>query len=171
MNVSEVLTDAFGRIREVTLDVLDGLSPEQLALRPDPHGNSIGWLVWHLIRIQDDHVADAGGFDQAWTAEGWARRFDVPFDDDATGYAHSADEVGALHTSADLLAGYLEATHERTVAYLAGLAPDDLDRVVDTRWTPHVTLGVRLVSVVADDLEHIGQAALLKGLIERGSLA
>ena len=55
--------------------------------------------------------------------------------------------------------------HARTVAHLAGLSEADLDRVVDERWDPPVTLGVRLVSVISDDLQHAGQAAYLRGLV------
>ena len=53
------------------------------------------------------------------------------------------------------------------MAYLATLDDDDLDRVVDTRWDPPVTVGVRLVSVIADDLQHVGQAAYVRGLLHR----
>jgi hypothetical protein len=70
--------------------------------------------------------------------------------------------------SADLLTGYYDAVHERTVAYLTTLSDADLDRIVDERWDPPVTLGVRLVSVISDDLQHAGQAAYARGLIERG---
>lgn len=168
MNVSEVLVDAFGRVHEVTHDVLRGLGDAQLSIRPDAGGNSIGWLIWHLLRVQDDHVADAAGYDQVWIADGWAERFGLPYPDHDTGYAHSADEVGQLRTSVELLAGYLDALHAKTTEYVGGLQPDGLDRVVDTNWTPHVTLGVRLISVIADDLEHAGQAAFLRGVIERG---
>ena len=55
--------------------------------------------------------------------------------------------------------------HEATVAYLATVTPEDLDRIVDERWDPPVTLGVRLVSVVSDDLQHAGQAAYVRGLV------
>jgi hypothetical protein len=40
--------------------------------------------------------------------------------------------------------------------------------VVDASWDPPVTLGVRLVSVISDDLQHAGQAAYLRGMIEYG---
>jgi hypothetical protein len=39
--------------------------------------------------------------------------------------------------------------------------------VVDRRWTPPVTLGVRLVSVLCDDLQHAGQAAFVRGAVRR----
>lgn len=162
MRSAELLADAFGRVREVVRGAVDGLSVDELAMRPDGHANSIAWLVWHLTRIQDDHVADVAGTSQAWH-EGWADRFALPFGPDATGYGHSAREVAAVRVDAALLTGYHDAVCERTLAYVDGLADADLDRIVDERWDPPVSLGVRLVSVIGDDLQHAGQAAYVRG--------
>lgn len=162
-----ILTDAFERVRGVVHRVLDGLDEAALTARPTPTANSIGWLVWHLTRIQDDHVADLAGVDQRWTAGGWAARFGLPFDDDETGYAQSSDDVAAVRgVPAEVFAGYLDAVHAATVAYLRGIDEAELSRVVDTAWDPPVTAAVRLVSVVSDDLQHAGQAAYVKGLLD-----
>ncbi len=165
MTPDELLADAFGRIAEGARDVVDGLDEAQLAHRPGPDANSIGWLVWHLARVQDDHVADVAGVEQVWTAQGFHERFDLPFDASDIGYGHSSEQVGRVRADAERLAAYVAAVHEQTLGYVAGLAPDDLDRVVDERWDPPVTLGVRLVSVVNDDAQHLGQAAYLRGLL------
>lgn len=162
VKIAELLTDSFGRVREVVHDVVSGLTEDQLAHRVDG-ANSIAWLVWHLTRIQDDHVADAAGADQVWPA--WADRFDLPFDLADTGYGHDREAVGKVRVPADLLLGYHDATHQRTLDYVGGLTDADLDRVVDERWDPPVTLGVRLVSVLSDDLQHAGQAAFVRGLV------
>jgi hypothetical protein len=169
MTSAELLVDAFGRIREVVHQVVDGLTPEQLAFRVDPGANSIAWLVWHLTRIQDDHVADAAQEEQVWTSQGWAERFGLPFDPVATGYGHRADQVGAVRVgSGELLLGYHDAVHRQTTGFVEGLVDDDLSRIVDRSWDPPVSLGVRLVSVVADDLQHAGQAAFVRGILRRG---
>jgi uncharacterized damage-inducible protein DinB len=165
MTPADLLDDALQRIRQTATDAVDGLTVEQLAHRPGPAANSIGWLVWHLARVQDDHVADVAGTEQVWTAQGFADRFDLPFDVAAIGYGQSSDEVGQVRAEAGLLAEYLEAVHEQTTSYVASLTADDLDRVVDTRWDPPVTLGARLVSVISDDLQHAGQAAYVRGLL------
>jgi hypothetical protein len=157
----ELLADAFGRVRSVVHEVVDGLTEDQLAHRVTPDANSIAWLVWHLTRVQDDHLADAAGESQVWP--GWAKRFGLPFDVADTGYGHDPAEVGAVRVPGELLLGYHDATHDRTVAYVA--TDPDLDRVVDERWDPPVSLGVRLVSVIADDLQHAGQAAFVRGLL------
>jgi uncharacterized damage-inducible protein DinB len=168
MESSEVLLDAFDRVREVVMEVVDGLSPDQLAYREGSEANSIAWLVWHLTRVQDDHVCAVAGREQAWVTEGWADRFGLDLDVRDTGYGHNPDQVAVVKANADLLSGYHQAVFEDTADYLKGLTDGQLDDVVDRRWEPPVTLGKRLVSVVADDLQHAGQAAFLKGRITSG---
>jgi hypothetical protein len=166
MTSSELLIDAFGRIRDGVHAAVEGLSAPDLAHRPAPDANSVAWLVWHLTRIQDDHLADVMGTEQVWTAAGWYDRFDLPFGPQEHGYGHTAEQVAAVRPSSpDLLTGYHDAVHAATVGWLAGIGDDDLPRVVDDSWDPPVTLAVRLISVVSDDLQHVGQAAYVAGLI------
>jgi len=165
VNVAELLTDGFGRVHGVVHEVLDGLTADQLAWQATPGANSIAWLVWHLTRVQDDHVSEVAGVRQTWDADGWAERFALPFGQDATGYGQDADDVAAVRVEADLLVGYFDAVYARTIAYVAKLGDADLDHVVDRRWDPPVTLGVRLVSVLDDDIQHAGQAAFIRGIL------
>ena len=168
MNVADLLTDGFGRVQEVVHAAVEGLTAEQLTARLDPGANSIAWLVWHLTRVQDDHVADVAGTEQVWTGQDWLSRFALPFPAGDTGYAHRSADVEALKVDKpDLLAGYYDAVHEQTVGYLAGLDDAALDRIVDTRWDPPVTLGVRLASVLDDDIQHAGQASFVRGVLLR----
>jgi Protein of unknown function (DUF664) len=168
MNSAVLLVDAFGRVREAVHGAVRGLTPEQLAFRADGDANSVCWLVWHLTRIQDDHVADVAGTEQVWTSQGWNERFGLPFEPWATGYGHSSDDVAAVSVdSGDLLLGYYDAVHAQTIRFVERIPDPDLDRIVDESWDPPVTLGVRLVSVIDDDLEHAGQAAFVRGIVLR----
>lgn len=168
MKGTEVLADAFGRIQGMVHEAVEGLDPERLDARIDAGANSITWLVWHLTRIQDDHVADAAGGEQVWHTEGWEDRFALPLPAGSTGYGHTAHQAGTVRVdSGDLLLGYFDAVHAQTRRFLRGLGAAELDRVVDERWDPPVTLGVRLVSVIADDLQHAGQAAFVRGVLTR----
>lgn len=168
MRSADVLLDAFGRVHDAVHRVVGGLTPADLEFRVDGAANSIAWLVWHLTRVQDDHVADVAQTEQVWVGDGWWQRFGLPFDQRATGYGQRPDEVAAVRVAGgDLLVGYHDAVHARTVRFVEGLTDDDLERVVDTSWTPAVTLGVRLVSVIADDLQHAGQAAFVRGVLGR----
>lgn len=166
MDVAEILLELYGRIPPLAAQALDGVSAEELRRAPAPGANPIGWLVWHLSRVQDHHVAELVGAEQIWTSGEWARRCGLEPDPTNTGYGHSADDVRLVQPeSAAVLEGYLEAVNARTIGLLEGLGAGDLDRVVDTRWDPPVTLGVRLVSIVDDALQHAGQAAYVRGLL------
>jgi hypothetical protein len=166
---AELLLEAYGRITDGTRDALDGLGDDLLLWRADDDANTIGWLAWHLLRVQDDHLSNATGNPQVWLAEGWAERFGLPFDNGAIGYGQSTEEVGEVRVGTDLLLGYLEAVDSRTKALLAEMTDSDLDKVVDDRYDPPVTLAVRLVSVLEDDLQHLGQIGFVRGLAERAS--
>jgi uncharacterized damage-inducible protein DinB len=161
----ELLAHAFSQIRDLGHGAVDGLSKDELNGQIANGANTVSWLLWHLTRVQDDHVADVAGTEQVWTAAGWADCFGLPFDTAATGYGHSAEEMTRVTVdSGELLTGYLDAVTDATLTYLDTLTASDLDRVVDESYDPPVTLGVRLLSVVGDDLQHVGQAAFASGL-------
>ena len=163
MSSAELLVDAFGRVQEEVHAAVEGLSTEQLAVRLDADANSIAWLCWHLARVQDDHVADAFGVKQVWPA--WRERFGLTGDD--VGYGHSSQQVAQVSGSSALLTGYHDAVHEQTIRLVSTVTDADLPRVVDERWNPPVTLGVRLISVISDCLQHVGQAAFVRGILLR----
>jgi len=166
MDISPLLIEFYGRIRPLAADAVDGLDAKQLREAPASGANTIGWLVWHLTRVQDHHVAELIGAEQAWAGGEWARRCGLEPDPSNTGYGHGPDEVRAVQPEGpDALLGYLDEVDARTKTMLEGLSPDDLDRVVDRRWDPPVTLGVRLVSIADDCLQHVGQAAYVRGLL------
>ncbi|MFF0814364.1 DUF664 domain-containing protein [Rhodococcus sp. NPDC003318] len=162
----DILRDSFERVRELVVALTDGLTPEMSAYRPGPQSNSISWLIWHLTRVQDDHVSDAADVEQAWTSRGWRELFALPFPATDIGYGHSSADVAAVHADARLLADYHGDVHLATLAYVDELTPGELDRIVDRRWDPPVTVSVRLVSVIGDCLQHLGQASYVRGLFE-----
>ena len=166
MDERDLLIESFDRLPQRVRSAVDGLTADQLRWRPDPEANSIGWLVWHLARIQDDHVAEVLGADQEWTSGAWAPHFGLATDAMDTGYGHDAADVARVQpTGPDVLVAYYEAVADRTRKLLDRVTADRLDRIVDERWDPPVTLGVRLVSVLGDDLQHVGQAAYVRGLL------
>ena len=168
METRDLLADAFSRITKLVRVAADGLAEEELAWRPDPGANSIAWLVWHLTRIQDDHMGELAGRLQAWHEDGWAVRFGQAEDSTDTGYGHTAVQVAAIRpASFEPLLGYHAAVAERTAAYLATVDAGELDRIVDRSYDPPVSVGVRLVSVISDNLQHAGQARYLRGLLDR----
>lgn len=166
MNFTDLLIDGFGRVRESVHGAVRGLNADQLAERLSPEANSIAWLIWHLTRVQDDHFAELEDAQQVWLSQGWHEKFGLPLDPADTGYGHSAEDVASVRVrSAKLLTDYHDAVHARTVAWLGGLKESELERIVDESWDPPVSLGVRVVSVLDDDLEHVGQAAFVRGIL------
>lgn len=170
MTTSDLLIDAFGRIPDLVHGVIDGMTSDQLTTRLDSEANSIAWLVWHLSRIADDHVSDVAGQPQVWTSAGWAKRWNLPFDVADTGYGHTTGEVAAVTGNAEMLRGYFDAVHEATIRFVRTVTDADLDRIVDERWDPPVTLGTRLVSVMGHNFEQAAQAAFVRGILERKEL-
>src|SRR5215210_724228 len=135
MRTNEVFLELYGRLPDLVRAAVEGLTPDELARPPVPGANTVGWLVWHLARVQDDHVAEVAGHPQVWAEGDWARRFGLGSGAMDTGYGWSAEQVAALRPeSADVLVAYYDAVAERTTAFLATLTDADLDRVVDERW-------------------------------------
>ena len=168
MDVASLLLELYGRIPPLARQAVEGLDLPRLTRAPAPGANTIAWLLWHLARVQDHHVAELLDSEQLWVTGGWAARFGLAADPSNTGYGHSADEVAAVRPDRpEALVEYLDAVDQRTRSMLVGLVPSDLDQVVDRRWDPPVTLGVRLVSIADDSLQHAGQAAYLRGLLAR----
>jgi hypothetical protein len=167
MDVAELLIEIYGRIPPLARRAVEGLPTDRLTAPPGPGRNTIAWLVWHLARVQDAQVADVAGQHQLWATGVWAERMGRAPDPSDTGYGYDADQVLAVRPpDGRLLLDYLDAVADRTERYLSGLGPSDLDKVVDEGWDPPVTLGVRLVSVADDCLQHAGQAAYVRGLLE-----
>ncbi|MGA7134612.1 MAG: mycothiol transferase [Mycobacterium sp.] len=160
----ELLRDAFTRLIEHVDEVTDGLTDEQANYQPSPGANSIAWLIWHSARVQDIQLAPIAGVDQVWTRDGWVDRFGLDLPRNDTGYGHGPDEVAKVQASADLLAGYYHAVHKLTLEFVAGVTAEDLGRIVDPGWDPPVTASSRLVSIIDDCAQHLGQAAYVRGI-------
>jgi hypothetical protein len=166
VNVNSLFLELYGRIPPLVRDAVEGVDLDRLIEPPSPGANTIAWLVWHLTRVQDHHVAELLGAEQVWVGGDWARGFGLEPDPSNTGYGHSAGEVLTVRPQRpELLLEYLDAVQGRTRSMLEQLVPTDLDRVVDRRWDPPVTLGVRLISIADDCLQHAGQAAYVRGLL------
>lgn len=166
MDVAELLLELYGRVPPLARDAVKGLDAAALRERPAAVANPVGWLVWHLTRVADHHVSEAAGRAQVWAGDGWAARFGLEADPADVGYGHSAEQVAAVRPGGEEdLVAYLDTVDGRTRDFLRGLTAADLDRVVDDSYDPPVTLGVRLVSVADDCLQHAGQAAYVRGLL------
>ena len=164
----ELLRDAFTRLIEHADHITDGLTDEVSFYRPTPEANSIAWLLWHSARVQDAQLCDIAGTEQVWLRDGWVDRFALDLPRDAHGYGHTPEDVAKVKAPASLLAGYYRAVHHVTLEYIASVTPEDLEVIVDRRWTPPVTASARIVSIIDDCAQHLGQADYLRGIAPAG---
>jgi Protein of unknown function (DUF664) len=162
--VRDLLRDMFARQIEHVDALTDGLTDEVAFYRPTRTANSIAWLIWHSARQHDIQLAGLSGTEQVWLHDGWVDRFGLDLPREDMGYGHGPEDVSRVRASADLLAGYAHAVHKATLAYIASVTADELARIVDEHWDPPVTAGVRLVSIVDDSAQHLGQAAYVRGI-------
>jgi Protein of unknown function (DUF664) len=162
--VRELLRDAFTRLIEHVDELTDGLTDEQANYRPSPSANSIAWLIWHSARVQDMQLAPIAGVEQVWKTGGWVDRFGLDLPPNDSGYGHGPNEVAKVQAPADLLAGYYHAVHELTLGFVADVTAADLEAILDRNWDPPVTASARIVSIIDDCAQHLGQAAYLLGI-------
>ena len=162
--VQELLRDAFTRLIEHVDEIADGLTDEVADYRATPGANSIAWLIWHSARVQDIQLADVAGVEQVWLRDGWVDRFGLDLPRNDTGYGHGPEQVAKVRAPAQLLSAYYHAVHKLTLSYIAGVTAAELKRVVDTNWDPPVTASARLVSIIDDCAQHLGQAAYVRGI-------
>lgn len=165
----ELLRDAFTRLVEHVDTLTDGLTAELAGYRPTADANSIAWLLWHSGRVQDIQVAHIAGVEQVWIRDGWVDRFGLDLPRNDTGYGHTSSDVAKVVAPAELLGGYFHAVHRSTLDYVGRVSADELNRVVDTHWEPPVTASMRLVSILDDCAQHLGQAAYLRGIAPTGT--
>jgi len=137
-----------------------------LIWRAGPEANTIGWTLWHMLRVEDMWLQFfIQRQPELWEREGWHEKFGLPTRDN--GFGHSPEQV-ANFPALDLanLLRYGAAVRSGTLDYLGGLAPEDFD-VAPRQQRPELTVGVLFRQVVGELYQHLGQIAYLKGL-QRG---
>lgn len=162
MNGIDVLRDLATRPRDALLALRANLTDGVLNSHPAGHDNSPSWLIWHAGREIDAQLAPLAGTDEVWTQ--FREQLALGELGDTSGYGHTAEQARSIvvHDAGPLL-DYFVATTDALLAYLGTLGDADLDDVIDTNWTPPVTRGARLVSIIDDAAQHIGQAAYAVG--------
>ena len=162
------ILDLFLRIAHDLEQVLEGLSVEEIHCQPSPDSNSIAWLTWHLTRSYDRNISELAGQEQLWIMEGWYTKFNRSPDPTETGFGHSAEEAAAFWApDSHLLLAYHRAVLERIRQYvLSMLSEEDLDREVYSPTLQNTaTVRRRLVGIISEGFQHVGQAAYRRGLL------
>jgi hypothetical protein len=163
----QLITDIFDRVAEQVEKVLDGLTPEELNRQPAPGANTIGWLIWHLTRSFDRNVSELAGKEQLWTANGWYAKFGRSADPDETGVGHSQEEMAAFRVpDGRATLEYHLAVQARIKEYMSTLTESELDReATSPTLGTTFSVGKRLLAQFSEGLQHVGQAAYVRGLI------
>lgn len=161
MNSIDILIDLAHHPAEAAAG-LPTLSPAQLNAHVGGHPNSVAWLLWHSGREIDAQLADLNHQPQQW--EKFRSRFGLGEIADGFGLGHTPEEAAQIQVDDQaLLVEYLQATLDAFIDYARSLSEADLDEVIDENWTPAVTRGVRMVSMIDDAIQHVGQAAFIAG--------
>lgn len=163
MNANEVIADLVQRPIDAAHH-LPALTAQQLNAHPADHPNSIAWLLWHSGREVDVQLAHLSGKAPVW--ESFKAHFNLGELGESIGYGHTADQARQIQVSSQkLLVDYLEASLNALGDYASTLSETDLDEVIDNSWEAPVTRGVRLVSIIDDASQHLGQAAYAAGIL------
>jgi hypothetical protein len=169
MACQQFILDLFLRIAHDVEQVLEGLNEEELPHHPDPNGNSIGWLVRHLTRSHDRNISELAGQKQLWITEGWSVQFGRPPDPAETGFGHIREDAKAFRApNGRMLLNYNQAVVERIREYmLHTLSEGELDReayspTFQNTWS----VRRRLLGILSEGLQHVGQAAYVRGLLK-----
>jgi uncharacterized damage-inducible protein DinB len=168
MRANEVLLGILNRVQEIVHMGLKDVTPEQLLYHPDGHPNSIGWLAWHLTRVQDNTIPRMDGGPQLWTSAGWHAKFNMPADPNESGHMHTPEQVAAVQPpDAQTLLDFHDAVAQRTRTFLEAQDSKTLDGPYDdARFNPPLTIGARLVGMLNDNFQHAGQMAYLRGMLK-----
>ena len=166
MDARDVLHEAASRPATEAKALVNTLPEGALNAHAGGHTNSIAWLLWHAGRQMDVQLAQLTGGAQVWHTQGFDSRFNLGKLGDTVGYGHTAEQARAVVVEdAALLVEYLGAATAALSRYITGLSEADLSEIIDRSWTPAVTRGVRLVSMIDDAAQHVGQAAYAAGIL------
>ena len=168
MEWKDMVIDGYERIPGILDRALKDLTEKDLNWKPSSDTNSIGWLVWHLTRQQDAQMSDLMGEEQLWTKDEWYSKFGRQGEPEDVGFGHTPEQVAAFKSpDARTLLDYNREVVQRSKNYINGLSEDELGRELnEPRFQPLPTVGVRIISILNDSIQHAGQAAYVRGLLQ-----
>ncbi len=162
MDTVTFISQSLSQVQLRLLATCDGLTQEQVIWRPAPHANNIGFILWHVARVEDGMINRLrGGSVNLWESQGWYEKFGQPVEMPDPG-----DRMGlwALPIpDLDVLTGYLKAAHAQTLEYLSALTPDALDSGPDPD-RPERTVVASLRHSITHKNNHHGQIDYIRGL-------
>ncbi|MFC3931436.1 mycothiol transferase [Streptococcus dentapri] len=170
MTYLDMLIESVERAQERIERLFDGVSIDAAnrfsAVEVSGQIKSMTWLAWHTAREMDLQISDLADKVPIWFSQGWKEKFHLDLPDDTPDWRHSLEEAQKVQVDdLSLVLGYLVAAVNLTKDYLKSLDEDSLDDIVDDSWTPAVTRGARLVSIIDDAAMHSGQVIYARRLL------
>ena len=168
MNLNEFIEDALNKEHKSLMEAVTDLTPQELAWRAGPEANPIGWILWHMIRVEDMWIQFFVQHQpEIWERDGWHQKFGLPTRNN--GFGHTPDQVSDF-PNLDLseLLSYGQAVRTQTLQYLGGLSPEDYN-IVPRERRPEMSVGAVFRQIVGEFYQHQGHISYLKGLIRSGA--
>jgi len=168
MEINNFTLDMLNQVQQALTTAVDGLTHEELTFQPQNDANSIGFILWHQVRVEDSMVPGTiQKKPQVWTSGKWYRKLNLPEDPNDNGWGYTAEQVAAFPVPKlkDLL-DYAEEVRSQTVECLKGMTPDRFDEVIQTPFGD-LTISQIFSLLLCEITLHIGQIAYLRGL-QRG---
>jgi hypothetical protein len=174
MDIRELITGTFedywGRFDRA----LEGLTSEELAWRPQDDCNPIGFIAWHMARVEDRFLHHfAKGTEEVWVKNAWYAKFGLDAADH--GVRFTLEQVAAFPAiSPELLSGYLEDVRRETRTFLQEFQLQDLD-VVSGRspFSPNIPagsdkwpMGHMFRQLFGELNQHLGQVSYVRGMVK-----
>ncbi|MEE9286341.1 MAG: DinB family protein [Dehalococcoidia bacterium] len=164
MELIDLIRFTFDRVWTTLDRGLEGLTDEEITRRPNGHSNSIGWIAWHMARVEDRWFQTVLiKKPQLWETV-WAEKLGMPADPGYAGGGMKLEDVDRFKTpTAQQIKDYYAAVRQATRAYIGGLTPEAYDREIETFFGRTWTVGQLFGHLLCELNQHAGQVSYLKG--------
>ncbi|MFC1952840.1 DinB family protein [Chloroflexota bacterium] len=164
MELKEYIQSTLDGTKRSSGRVLDTLTQQELDWRPSSGCNSMGLILFHVIRSEDSFVQGAlQGKAHLWNSAGWCKSCNMG--EDETGSRYDVDQVNGFQApEMKILMEYYDAVRNSTVEYLNGLPMDEFERKVTLPFGEFTVAGI-LSLIVSHTAQHLGEISYLRGML------
>ncbi len=118
MEAKELIVRSLEQSQRYLTKALDGLTQEEVAWSPSPECNSIAFILWHNVRVEDRSVnGSIQGKTEQYEAEGWQGKLGTPTQE--TGGRYTLEQLQAWPVpKLETLRGYANSVREKTPSFI-----------------------------------------------------
>lgn len=164
MDAKELLLRSLEESHGYLTKALNGLTQEEATWSPSPECNSIAFILWHMIRVEDFFVNRVIQHEkELYETKKWQEKLGTP----AKAYGYTVEELKAWPApKLEILREYANSVQENTLAFLNSIPNERLSEVPRPDRSPD-SIGVMLEHLITEIALHVGQIAYLRG-VQRG---